>query len=186
MINNIRNPKIYKPTSLESIIKFNELVERNVELVNKENAWFKLGKAPFEEITKFRADTIDANTKGYITDTQMKDLLSDTSKTFYRDPIFQNTLNQLASQSKLYATSEAQARAKAEMYSNLITKVIAGKEPREAVTEVIQEKLNTELGEAIKIMEENNRIFARKGSQRIYSEDGGITWKDEKTNEVVK
>ena len=72
------------------------------------------------------------------------------------------------------------------MYGNLITKVIAGKNPQEAVMEVIKEKINAELGEAIKIIEEGNRIFAKKGKQRIYSEDGGITWKDETTGEEIK
>ena len=186
MIKSLRSPKIYKPTALEGIIKFNELIERNAIMTRKEKSWLNTGQVPFEDIAKFRADTIDANAKGLISDKQMTDLLSKTSKTFYRDPIFQNTLNQLAAQSKLYTMGEAQARAKAEMYGNLITKVIAGKEPREAVTEVIQEKINAELGEAVKIIEEGNRIFAKKGNQRIYSEDGGITWKDEKTNEIIK
>lgn len=186
MINALRSPKVYKPTALEGIIKFNELVERNAAMARKEKSWLNMGKVPFEDIAKFRADTINANARGYISDKQMTDLLSETSKTFYRDPIFQNALDQLAAQSKLYATSEVQARVKAEMYGNLTTKVIAGKEPRDAVTEVIKERLNVELGEAVKVVEEGNRIFANKGKQRIYSEDGGMTWHDEATGEEIE
>lgn len=139
-----------EPTPLESITKFNELVERNADIAKREKAWFGFGKVPFEEITKFRADVIDANTKKYLTDTQMKDLLSETSQTFYRDPVFQNALKQLATQSKLYATPEMQARTKAEMYGSLIGKVISGKNPREAVDEVIREKISSEVEEAVK------------------------------------
>jgi len=153
MIANLRSPKKFKPTALDGIIKFNELVERNKAIAKKESAWLGMGKAPFDEVTKFRADTINANAKEFITDKQMQDLLSETSKTFYRDPIFQNTLDQLAAQSSLYDTSEAQARVKADMYGNLIQKVIAGKTPQEAVTEVIKERINKELGEAIKVDE---------------------------------
>src|SRR3990167_1678605 len=173
-----------KPTTLQSIIKYNELVERNINIARQEKAWFGISKVPFEEITKFRADTINANAGGFITDKQMTDLLSETSKTFYRDHVFQNALEQLSAQSELYDTSEAQARVKAEMYGNLITKVIEGKNPRDAVTEVIKERLNTELEEIVKTENQTNRQYAKKGNQRIYSDDG-IIWYDEKTNEVV-
>lgn len=151
-LNSLKSVKLEKPTSLDSIVKFNELVERNSVMAQKEASWFGMGKIPFEEITKFRADVINSNAQGYITDKQMNDLLSETSKTFYRDPVFQSALSQLSAQSKLYATSEAQARIKAEMYGNLIRKVIAGQNPRDAVTDVIKERISVELSEAVKEM----------------------------------
>lgn len=186
MLNNLRSPRKYEPSSLDKVMKFNELVEWNANIAKREGAWFGIKKVSFDEITKFRADVLDANAKGYITDTQMKDLLKKTSKTFYREPVFQNALNQLAAQSKLYATPEVQARVKAEMYGNLIEKVIMGKEPRVAVNEVIQEKVFTEVEEAVKAEAEANRIFAIKGKQRIYSDDGGETWYDETTNKRLE
>jgi len=156
MINNLEKRKEYNPSKLESVIKFNELVERNIEIAKKENSWFGIGKASFDEVTKFRADVFDANTKGYISDSQTSDLLTETSESFYRDPIFQNALRQLASQSEAYTTPEAQARVKAEMYGNLIMKVINGKNPQEAVVEVIKERLAKEMDEVSQSTDEQN------------------------------
>ena len=183
-LKNLRSPKTYKPTIFDKVMKFNELTERAVD-IGKKGKFFWSRKASFEELTKFRADVLNANAKDLITNSEMLNLLSEQSEAFYREPIFQNTLEQLAAQSTLYDSSEEQAVAKAEMYNNLIQKVIAGKEPREAVTEVIREKINAEFGEAIKIEKETNRIFATKEDQRIYSEDNGLTWYDEKTNKVI-
>jgi len=145
-INSLKSVKLADPTQLDSITKYNELVERNVALSKQEKAWFGMGKVPFEDIAKFRADVINANAEGFITNKQMTDLLSETSKTFYRDAVFQDALEQLAAQSSLYASKPEQARAKAEMYGSLMEKVIAGKNPQDAVQEVITEKLTSELG----------------------------------------
>ena len=149
LIRSLTATKEYKPDSLESITKYNELVERNASLKKKEKAWFGGGKASFEEIAKFRADAIKAEIDGYVSKTQMEELLGDTANTFYRDPVFRNALKNLASQSKLYATPESQAKAKAEMYSSLMRKVMEGTEPRQAVTEVITERVSGEVSSAV-------------------------------------
>jgi len=175
-----------KADAFDKAMKFSELVDRNTELVKREESMRWWIKADFSELTKFRADVFEANAKGLITESQMTNLLNPVSDAFYRDPVFNNALNQLSAQSKLYDTPAMQAQVKAEMYNSLIKKVIAGKEPKVAVTEVIQERLNTELNQAIKVEEEFNRMYAKKGNQRIYSDDGGNTWYDEKTNKVIK
>lgn len=145
-INSLKSTKLADPTKLDSITKYVELVDRQKALKEKEDSWFGLGKAPFDEIAKFRADVLQANGDGLITSTQVEKLLKDSSERFYANPVFRNALSQLAAQSSLYDTAEAQARAKADMYSSLIEKVIAGKNPNVAVTEVINEKLESELG----------------------------------------
>jgi len=168
-INRLRakEKKVADPTPLESITKFNELVERGASIASREKAWFGMSKVSFSEITKFRADVIDAQTNKYLTEKEATDLLGGTKKTFYRDPVFRNALNHLSTHSKLYATPEVQARAKAEMYGNLIRKVIDGTEPRQAVTEVITEKLSGELESAVKKSEiKDKRIISVVDSLR--------------------
>jgi hypothetical protein len=129
--------------------KYNELVERNAILNKKERGFLFFGEVTFEEAIEFKSDVLDANSKGLITNKQMEDLLSDTSRRFYGEPVFQDALDQLAAQSSFYAIPTEQSRAKAEMYENLTRKVAAGTDVREAVNEVISEKLSTDVERAV-------------------------------------
>lgn len=173
LINSLKSVKFAKPTELESIIKYNELVDRNKALHKKESSWLGFGRVPFKDLAKFRADTIGANADGLITNKQMTDLLSQTSKTFYRDPVFQNALDQLAAQSSLYASAEAQAKAKAEMYGSLMEKVIAGAKPDEAVQDVINEKIASDVG---KVTEQDEYGFVKGEVRNGYTYIGNNQW----------
>ena len=137
--------------------KYNELVERNAALNKKERSLFFLGEVTFEEAVEFKADVLDANSKGLITDIHMKDLLGDTSSRFYGEPVFQDALNQLAAQSSLYAVPAEQSRAKAEMYESLTRKVADGTKVDVAVNEVISEKLSADVERAVVIETEREQ-----------------------------
>lgn len=72
-----------------------------------------------------------------------------------------------------------------DMYKQYMNKVSTGEDPGKAVSEIISMHLNQHLTEQAKTP---NRQYANnpQTKQRAYSDDGGVTWHDEKTGNLIK
>ena len=73
----------------------------------------------------------------------------------------------------------------ARMYRKLIDGVANGENGDKLLKNIIDEEMNLKLAERIK---QSDRQYAvnQQTKQRIYSDDGGATWHDEKTGSVIK
>ncbi|MDD5476877.1 MAG: hypothetical protein PHG87_01495 [Candidatus Omnitrophica bacterium] len=72
-----------------------------------------------------------------------------------------------------------------DMFKQYMQRVNTGEDPARAVSEIISTHLDNHLAEEAK---KPNRQYAVNPAtkQKIYSEDGGLTWYDEKTNKPIK
>ncbi|MEI6831314.1 MAG: hypothetical protein WCK61_01255 [Candidatus Omnitrophota bacterium] len=72
-----------------------------------------------------------------------------------------------------------------DMFKQYMQRVNTGEDPARAVSEIMSIHLDNHLSEEAK--KPNRQYAVNPGTkQKIYSEDGGIAWKDEKTGEVIK
>ncbi|MCM8784563.1 MAG: hypothetical protein NC818_07380 [Candidatus Omnitrophica bacterium] len=137
LIKNLQNPVRKERPLIEQLTKYNELVERKNELLGKGGS--------FDKITRYRADALKAVQEGYITESQFKDLFSDTADIAFKNKEFRNALKKSKLFSSSYTTPEEQVKVKAELYGNVLQKVITGKKPQEALIEAINEKLEEDI-----------------------------------------
>ncbi|MFA5388865.1 MAG: hypothetical protein WC312_03825 [Candidatus Omnitrophota bacterium] len=72
-----------------------------------------------------------------------------------------------------------------QMFKQYMQKISQGDDPGKAVTDIITLHLDNHLAEQAKYP---NRQYAinQETQQRIYSDDNGVTWRDEKTGELIK
>jgi len=72
-----------------------------------------------------------------------------------------------------------------QMFKEYAQRISQGDDPAKAVSEIISTHLDNHLAEEAK---KPNRQYAvnPETKQKIYSEDGGLTWRDDQTNKVVK
>jgi hypothetical protein len=72
-----------------------------------------------------------------------------------------------------------------QMFKEYAQRISQGDDPAKAVSEIISTHLDNHLAEEAK---KPNRQYAinPETKQKIYSEDGGLTWRDDRTNKVVK
>lgn len=72
-----------------------------------------------------------------------------------------------------------------DMFKQYMQRVNTGEDPAQAVSEITATHLDNHLAE--QAQKPDRQYAVNPGTkQKIYSEDGGITWKDEKTGEVIK
>lgn len=72
-----------------------------------------------------------------------------------------------------------------DMFKQYMQRINEGDDPAKAASEIISNHLDSHLVEQLN---KPSRQYATnpQSKQRVYSEDGGITWHDEKTGEVIK
>lgn len=69
----------------------------------------------------------------------------------------------------------------------LLNGVNAGTDPKQMESQVVSEQINDDMSKAIKTpISKQGRIFANDGTQRIYSDDNGLTWYGVGNNEEIK
>lgn len=147
----------------EKILRFNSLVERSSSITEKRvGNLFGIIKPSFKDLSELRADILLAAKDGYITESESKTLLKLTSDSFNAHKPFDNAVSTLASHSKMYANSKAQAEVKASMYSQLFDMIQEGKDPNVAVAEIIKRQIQQEVTEAVKTVDVPRIVVKRR------------------------
>jgi len=148
--------------------------EEYVKLVTQAKDLHKrrfFNKASFDELARFRANIISAYSDGKIEKSQMVDLLTDTKygvdSLFIKKPNFNRALDTLKAQSSVYGLKSKRIEAQYEMWSMLMDKVRAGKDPDEAALEVSTEYIKNELSEAVK----NTEAYHEKAIPKVQPKD---------------
>lgn len=131
-----------KPSKLENIKVYNELVGKQVALKSKEFGW---KEAAFEDRAQYRADVLEAWNKGNITVKEMENFTGKETKKYMNDPNVRNAIKQVTAQASLYDSPEAKAEVQAEMHFALVNKIIAGQDPNAALQDVIRERMISDL-----------------------------------------
>ena len=96
----------------------------------------------------------------------METFLENKAKKFYADPKVRNAIAEVTAQADIYDTPEKRATVEAEMHFALMNKIIEGKNPDDALDEVVKEtqgRLNPEWSK----YELNQVLKLRSGSWKV-------------------
>jgi len=159
--------------------------EEYVKLVTQAKDLHKrrfFNKASFDELARFRANIISAYSEGKIEKSQMVDLLTDTKygvdSLFIKKPNFNRALDKLKARSSVYGLKSKRIEAQYEMWSMLMDKVRAGKDPDEAALEVSMEYTKDETSDAVKNTDayQNKAVptLRPKDTVKMVAADGSI------------
>ncbi len=139
-------------------------------------------KPSFDELARFRANIISAYSEGKIEKSQMENLLTSKEngidKLLIRYPNFNRALDKLKARSSVYSLRTKRIEAQYEMWSMLMDKVRAGKDPDEAALEVSMEYTKDETSDAVKNTDayQNKAVptLRPKDTVKMVAADGSI------------
>lgn len=185
MISALRNPKIDIKSKDEVYIDFQNKV---MDLQAKGK------KATLQENAKLIVDVLKAHSKGLLDTDDVKRILKDRNIIIQKQ--LENETNIILSKSnpkniwqKLSIWSDEYAsqrpEIKARMYRKLIDGITQGGDAAEVLNKIISDELDNHLSEQAKYPNRHYVIHPQT-KQRIYSDDGDITWHDAKTGELIK
>ena len=151
-------------------------------------------KATISELSKFMTDIIDSHSKGLIDKSDAQKALIGQNEMLQKklDPLAEQTMEKVKPKTFLERISfwsdeyaKERPEIKARMYRKLIDGIGRGEDPDVLLPKIIDQEIDIQLSDKIK---ESDRQFAKnpETKQKIYSDDGGATWFDEKTGKEIK
>lgn len=188
MINKLND---MKPDKLSQDVAYIELQDKALKIKDK-------GKnAPIEEVTQLMTDAMQAHSKGLLDKSDFQRVVDEYNSLIQEklDPMAKkamegvrpkNLLETLSFWSDEYAQAGLNKdEIKARMYRKLIDGMTQGEDGQILVNKIIEDEINIQLADNLK---KPDRQFAVNpdNKKRIYSDDGGATWVDEKTGKEVK
>ncbi|MDD5015299.1 MAG: hypothetical protein PHW73_09430 [Atribacterota bacterium] len=189
IINLMNTPDTITPKFAKAVIE-NIRSAKKVKESNKVNATFnKLAGDiinPNKKEDEIRTELLIKNATGEIDDSDFQTLYTffvgvkkeDVEKAMPQKTWFQRLFNNGKDKG-------LRQEIMTKMFKQYMQKVNSGSDPGKAVTEVLNTSLDEHLAEQAK---QPNKQYAtnQETKQRAYSEDGGVTWYDEKTGDLIK
>lgn len=185
MINKLKNPKPERPSKDLAFIEFNNrLLDLNA----------KGDKASLEELVEFTADAMQAHSEGLLDSSDMKRIARDRNEEIQKklegraEVIMEQKRPKTWFERITFLSDEYEQdkpEIKARMYRKLLDGISQGGEPEKVLAKVINDELEIQLENNL-VRSDRQYATNQETKQRIYSDDGGATWKDEKTGEDIK
>lgn len=185
LIKKMEDPKPDKPSQ---DMKFIEYVNRFADLTEKGD------KAEIGEVVSFMTDLMKEHAAGFLDTADVKRNLVKMDETLQEKLVGEaekilekrspkTFFQRISFWSDEYA--EGRPEIKARMYRGLIDGVMQGGDPDAVLAKIVSDEINGQLTENLN---KPDRVYRHnpKTKQRIYSDDGGATWFDTKTNKEIK
>lgn len=183
MINKLNNPK---PDKFSQDATYIDFQNRVMDLDAKGD------RASTEEIVKLMSDTIKAHSDGLLDKADVQRILKDRNELVQKkldrssDDVMskvrpKNWLQKLSFWSDEYADKKPEIKSR--MYRKLLDGLTQGQEGESLMRKIINDEIEIQLADNLAKSDRMTAINPESG-QKIYSDDGGATWKDESGKEV--
>ena len=178
----------HRPSPLSQDATYIEFQNRESELNNKGN------KVTYAEVTKFLSDVMKAHANGLIDkdDTQraiknwgpkLAEGIEVSAEKVMEKVRPKKFLERISFWTDEYA--EEKVEIKARMYRRLVDGLTQGQDGDVLLARIIDDEIDTKLSNNLKSPDRQYAVNPDT-KQRLYSDDGGVTWFDEKTGKEVK